>query len=979
MTRKPALSSLCPLCLCGSILLFALSVSAQAVNPSQTNDKQAAPTTKSQALFQRVFGDAARFDPAMVAKVKAGKPGQRFYVDRNGDGRNDEVWFIDTDPRHGRSDLNPLGKDVQPLLVRVIDEDGDLDAQGPDLDSDLYVADYKADGSVDAIIDYADHNGDQALYEMGIYFYVSHHPFFGDDVLRVWWGRDDGGDHQLWYDVNYNYDQGLCQYRCHFSGDETFVAFGLRADSKEWLSAWENPFLFYDPDKDWCSEVVLRVEGQADQVRSIRLSFDADDDAYGRRTHDYDFSITTHAAPDKPLSIDPKLLISTKLRGILTQGWLDRDKALEWAVHAPWSQACLTWDEMNANTEENVRHDPHERWEGVIAHGSKDFQQVGGPPCSVFNKRYEIMKAPRTPRAGEGPARLRLYYDTTDRRLHLYGANEGWLNIDWNLDGKLDATYRYVDDDGDGVFDRRLVDIDGDGKVDFDWPMNPKHASPVELERGRLCPFYKYTLPKAIHESQAFIDAARAVMPELTADPVAKFFLDDLPKWMPQTHLGEYMRSSAAGARFYLDLIRDRAFAALKVRLGEKAEWKLIERQYAQGDYGDAGGNLLKTFADSRPTDTRPFGDFTRRVTFRVSNPGWPEKQDWPVAVPLRDIQRVASDFNPDNCAVVAGERYIDWREVPHQIDAADVGIGPELSFIAASLPPVAESTYYIYYSPQGKRDKSFARRTGSAEDWVPPNIGWESNRGAYRAYWGQFDFFGKKTEDLVYDNIGTKSYHGEVEWGIDALHVGTASGIGGLTLYLDGKPFLVQNPVGKGNVKFVKKRLVKGPVRAAIEIDASNIVPDHPEITVSMLCISYADRQESEIRARVSGTEGKAVLLAPGLVKLSREKTFSEPRAGFFGAWGWQEDAIGDIGMAVMTAPGQVQKVIELNDERRMPCRLSEDGKLRYWILGDWRRGRQYPIAPNVGVFKTEVTQLAGLLNREPTMTVLATEKLKE
>ncbi len=33
----------------------------------------------SQALFERVFGDAVKLDPAMLAKVKAAKPGQRFW------------------------------------------------------------------------------------------------------------------------------------------------------------------------------------------------------------------------------------------------------------------------------------------------------------------------------------------------------------------------------------------------------------------------------------------------------------------------------------------------------------------------------------------------------------------------------------------------------------------------------------------------------------------------------------------------------------------------------------------------------------------------------------------------------------------------------------------------------------------------------------------------------------------------------------
>ena len=35
-----------------------------------------------------------------------------------------------------------------------------------------------------------------------------------------------------------------------------------------------------------------------------------------------------------------------------------------------------------------------------------------------------------------------------------------------------------------------------------------------------------------------------------------------------------------------------------------------------------------------------------------------------------------------------------------------------------------------------------------------------------------------------AYDRIGQESYHEELAWGIDALHVGKSSGLGGLTVY---------------------------------------------------------------------------------------------------------------------------------------------------------------------------------------------------
>jgi len=66
---------------------------------------------------------------------------------------------------------------------------------------------------------------------------------------------------------------------------------------------------------------------------------------------------------------------------------------------------------------------------------------------------------------------------------------------------------------------------------------------------------------------------------------------------------------------------------------------------------------------------------------------------------------------------------------------------------------------------------------------------------------------------------------------------------------------------------------------------------------------------------------------------------------------------------MAVIVSPGSFIKVIDLPDERRMQCK-AEAGKLRYWLIGDWRRGRQHPTAPTVDNWKWEVNRLASFLN---------------
>lgn len=933
-----------------------------------------------QRMFERVFGGAVKLDPAMIAKVKASKPGEYVLVDRDGDGKHDEAWFIDTSPRHTAA--------VRPLLVRAIDEDGDLDRDGqPDLDSDLYVADWKADGSVDAVIDYTDTDHDNDVDEMAMYFWSPNDHFLGKDALRVWWGRDDGDDNQLWYDVDYTYDQKACQWRSHFSGDESFVAFGLTEGSDQWQSIWENPFLFYDRDHDGCSDEVIRFSGLGDQVEALRWSFDADDDAHGRHTHDYDFSITAIAPGSRftrgdnragsDLTIPAPLAQSITLRGIPTQPWLQRQHAQEFAKSASWAKAMLTWDEINANTDVNVAADLHERWEGVIAQGNKDFPQVGGPPCGPLNKRFELLENPKPP--------LRLYYAPGDGRIHLFGAKRGWMDVDYNLDGKVDARYEWLDQDGDGYFDRRRLDVDADGTVDFIWMIGPEGRLDVPLDSASIVKIWTQELRRTLETSQPFVDAMIAAValadgekPTSNICPAMTYYREKLPSWMPNTRLGDHIRTTAAGAAFYTNFARDWLQRAVWTPFGEHgAAYDLYPLTLA-GKYNEAADLVLKQWVRDAPKiNTRNFGAFQKRIPITIANADDPQRDDWPVTIRLSALKAAVSDFNADNCAVVAPHRWLDWRAVPHQVDTIDPAIGAELSFLA-DVPANAIETWFIYYSPTGRSPTTFPARTSTAEDWVPPNIGWESNRCAYRAYWDQFDFFGKKSDSLIYPTIARTSYHSETPWGIDALHVGKASGLGGLTIYANDKPFIAQNPAGDGKVEFKKRQVCHGPIRAVAEIVARNILPQKPDVTLQIRCVIYAERQESQVDVKVVGADGP-VLLAPGLVKLTHEQAFTEPRSGFIGSWGWQETGIGDIGMAIMTSPDRIVDVVDLPEERRVRCRPDESNMLRYWIIGDWRRGRAYPAAPTLTNWNHEVGELAKLLLHDVQVSLGSAQSVSE
>ncbi len=87
-------------------------------------------------------------------------------------------------------------------------------------------------------------------------------------------------------------------------------------------------------------------------------------------------------------------------------------------------------------------------------------------------------------------------------------------------------------------------------------------------------------------------------------------------------------------------------------------------------------------------------------------------------------------------------------------------------------------------------------------------------------------------------------------------------------------------------------------------------------------------------------------------------------------GTWGRQGDDIGQIGVGVIVPPEQWQGIEQLDDERRVRCAIPGD-VFRYWIIGTWRRGMQYPVAPTAENWQRDLEVLASDLNNPVVMEV--------
>ncbi|HEO72026.1 MAG TPA: DUF4861 domain-containing protein, partial [Candidatus Hydrogenedentes bacterium] len=543
---------------------------------------------------------------------------------------------------------------------------------------------WKGDGAFDVVCDYTDRDGDNDVDEMAFYFPGSRGPA-ADGGIMVWWGDDIGDDNLLWFDIGYTYNQGACQYRCHFGGDEIFSAFSIGEHTERWEPAFENPFVFYDHDNDGVTEEVIRIEGRAEYVYNLRYSFDADNDATPDSPRDFDVSLNAHAPKD--FTFDLALADYRELRGIPTGPFLAYENVPAFSLGAPWERLMLCWDENDLNIDARSYTgerfaDPQERWEGVIAKGNDLFKQIGGPDCGDFNKRYEV--------ALEPPESIRLYFTPTDQRLHLYGAEHMWLAVDIDYDRMPDMRYDYIDNDGDGYIDTWRFDADGDGEPDDEWNaagVTPNDVAYVWADVNAVMAPVLAKAPRELFALDVRIEQALGTLGAPSADRVWQL----LQSGFDINPLAEDVRvrllSSNETWRFYLDLLKDRLIIALKAAHKDASFWQSFNAARAKGDIARMRAAVEEAF---RLDDDLPaFALFQAQVLAKYDKP------------------------------------QVAW-----------------------------------------------------AEDWVPPNIGWESRVSGYRAYWGQFDFFGKKGEELVMHTFGDRvNYHAEQSWGMDALHVGTACG----------------------------------------------------------------------------------------------------------------------------------------------------------------------------------------------------------
>jgi hypothetical protein len=95
----------------------------------------------------------------------------------------------------------------------------------------------------------------------------------------------------------------------------------------------------------------------------------------------------------------------------------------------------------------------------------------------------------------------------------------------------------------------------------------------------------------------------------------------------------------------------------------------------------------------------------------------------------------------------------------------------------------------------------------------------------------------------------------------------------------------------------------------------------------------------------------------------MPNDRSFFNARMGYFGSWGRQNHIVQEIGQGAVF-PMDMASLRSTGNERHVVLKTVSNKELTYYIVGDWRRGRTFPVAPIVTDWENEMKALATRLH---------------
>ncbi len=472
------------------------------------------------------------------------KEGESFTLDLNGDGRPDTL----ITRRDGH-------------IIQAIDDSGKA-ADIWNRTSTAYLVSYRGTGVVDRMVVYNDFDGDGKSDGMEMRHYQ-------DGYLRYIWFADnyDNDGVPVFALKNWHYAGGNALGN-RFRGNMQIYLNKYDPKSGRLAPLSECPFAFWDDDRDGHADVALRVSAAPlsslkgddpdyannykymwapetvplEEIGNLNVRFSLNIDPVPRRDPlnrpHFNFGFTMVGAV--PYATYPNILrFNPKRRPPQTAVTIAWEEGQAAALNYPAQETGFTWDEAREVW----------RWEGQFWIFERVFLPNTGGPTHRWNMRREYSPKPSSHR--------RLYYSEADRRYHLWGATEGWMEAGHLVNQQKDLEFRWFDKDGDGYLDTVQV-FEGDNPLPSRESRFAPRAREAALDRDALREEYnRKVLPEAIEDNRRMI----AVLKKFASSPAA------------EAYEAEAERSETAERKRYcLDIARELLFLRARAALLARAQ-----------------------------------------------------------------------------------------------------------------------------------------------------------------------------------------------------------------------------------------------------------------------------------------------------------------------------------------------------------------------------------------------------------------------
>ena len=426
---------------------------------------------------------------------------QPIYIDLDGDGDPDIIRSIT----------------IHNTPIQWIDDDDDMkpgDLEG-DTDNDCIMIDVNKDGKYgdrgDVAIDWIDTDSDGKA-DMQVYVENSKadNPKMSGNGQHYMWVLDTDKDNVFNYIDWNNFElrawlhEGTSNFLEDYSGKSTFLKMHTSTYyMNDVRLSWENPFLFFDPDKDGLSEMAIRVldiPSEEDKnappkpqglkltgnVTFMTLTYDMDNDNAPGNDFDFDMSFRfsgkgfnymdqVHQFKNQRVAEADKFFIDPRWRQVTELIYPDHDSVLNLMYNkGDWQQIYFVYDE----------DDDCNRWERVEFYDPMNPFKIGKRNGGLDNNPQADAIGDRGEWDLDNSGKANLYISKFDGRLHLLGAEWGCWRVDqlaYSYQGfgglydtysknfersqnefKPFSTFRYEDTDNNGFIDKIELDLDGD-------------------------------------------------------------------------------------------------------------------------------------------------------------------------------------------------------------------------------------------------------------------------------------------------------------------------------------------------------------------------------------------------------------------------------------------------------------------------------------------------------------------------------------